>query len=268
VKVIFLIGQLGRGGSERQLYLLLTHLDKDLCDCDVVVFNRSPNLVYNDLLEKAGIKIWTVPEDCKSIPQRMRYLYVLFKHLRPDVVHSWTVHDNPYAGLVGWAAGVPARIGSLRCSLGSPGMMELPQVYRYLSVHSIARMVVNWRDGIRTLSEAGYSAERVIYLPNCVETGGEDQAPPPLDLTHLGIHENDRVAGIVGNLWSRKNHLMFVEGMASVLSRFPDARALIVGQPIAEEPELPGKIASAIKEQGLEGKVIMSGFRDDIPALM
>ncbi|MBU4202408.1 MAG: glycosyltransferase, partial [Acidobacteria bacterium] len=110
--------QLGLGGSERQLYLLLKHLDKKIFEPHVVVINPSPHVVLNDRLEAEGVRVYAIPENCRGILRRARYLYRLFRNISPHIIHSWTVHDNPYAGLIGWLARVPARWGAVRCHKG------------------------------------------------------------------------------------------------------------------------------------------------------
>lgn len=266
IKIVFLIGQLGLGGSERQLYLLLKHLDKDLLECHVVVFNPSPYVVLNESLERIGVKVWPVPLNCTGVWRRVRFVYRIFQSISPDIVHSWTVHDNPYAGLAGFLTGIPVRFGSLRGSTNLPGFQKLPSFYRWLSLYSVSMLAVNSEAISKELCGKRYPPGRIFVLPNCIENSSSEQDAP--DLSSLGIQERHRVVGLVGNLRCIKNHLMFVEGLARVLPQFPDVRGLIVGQPIQDEPDLPDKIASRIKELNLNGNVIMAGFRSDVPALM
>lgn len=269
-RIVMLIGQLGMGGSERQLYLLLKHINKELFECHVIVFNPSPHLAYDEALEKHGIMVWPVPLNCKGIPRRIRHIYGKLENLAPDIVHSWTVHDNPYGGLVGWLAGVPVRLGSLRGSLSSPGMHRLHPLFRVLSIRSVSGIVVNAEEHFEELKTKGYPSNRIFLIPNCVDIPSYDDliSSNGPDLSSLEIEGHHRIVGIVGNLRSVKNHMMFVEGMGLILPHFPDVRGLIVGQPAPDEPELSHKIESEIKRLGLEDKIILAGFREDVPKLM
>lgn len=270
IKIVFLIGQLGLGGSERQLYLLLKHLDKDLFECHVIVFNPSPYVVLNETLERAGVKVWPVPLDCRGVWQRIHFLYYVFKRLIPDIVHSWSMHDNPYASVVGWMAGVPVRLGSMRDSPFSPSFKNMPATYRFLTLHSTSKIVVNAQAILHELMVKGYRPDRVVVIPNSVETESskEFSTSTVSDLSPFSINNDNRIVGIVANLHSKKNHLMFVEVIARVLPNFPDVRGLIVGQPIHKEPDLADKISYRIKELNLDGKIIMGEFHSDIQALM
>jgi glycosyltransferase involved in cell wall biosynthesis len=266
IKLVCFIGELELGGSERQLYLLLKHIDRDLFDCHVLVFNPSPGFVLNDWFMAIGVHVWQMPPNCQGVLPRIRYIYNLLRKIKPDIVHSWTAHDNPYAGLVGRLVGTPICLGSLRGSLSSPGFQGLPLPYRFLSLYSVSKLVVNCEATAKELIAKRYPVSKVAVTPNCVEILPTDLAAS--DLSSLGIRDRHQVVGIVSNLWKVKNHLMFVQGMAQVLSSYPHMRGLIAGQSDPDEPELPDEIASAIRDLELDGRVILAGFRSDVPALM
>lgn len=269
LRLLFLIGELGLGGSERQLYLLLKYLRREWFECHVVVFNRSGHFVFNNSLEAIGVRVSAVPKTCRSIAARMLFLYRLFRNEHPDVVHSWTVHDNPYATIVGLIANVPLRLGSVRGSLQSPGMSKLPAIYRYLSLKGSSHLVVN-SDSIRKeLTDYGYSASRITVLPNCVEIPSEASEPKrESDLANLGLNPAHRIIGVVGNLRPEKNHLMFVKGIAKILLRHPTVQGLIVGQPLPAHAEIYDQLKAEIKKVGLTDRIIVTGFRNDVPMLM
>ena len=270
IKVVFLIGQLGLGGSERQLFLLLKHIDRELFDCHVIVFNPSPNLTYEEPLNRLGIRVLSIPPNCRGILARMWFIYRKLRKLAPDVVHSWTFHDNSYAGVIGCLARVPVRLGSNRVSLKSVETQSLPFLYRFTSLYSVSAIVINSNDLLEELTEINYAKNKIVVVQNCVEMLNPDSLPDPsaVNLTDFGIENYHRIVGVVGNLRRQKNHLMFVEGMAQVMREFSDVRALIVGHPIQSEPELKNIIKLKIKSLGMEDRIILAGFRDDVPALM
>ena len=266
IKVEFLIGEIGLGGSERQLYLLLKHLDRSLFDCRVIVFNPSDDAILKEALESEGVPVMLLPGDCRGLWRRARFVYRALRERSPDVVHSWTFHDNPYAGVIGMLAGIPVRFGSVRGSLSLPGSRRLPVIMRWLSLHSVLRLVVNSDSILQELVQSGYPRDRVIILRNGVEVPSDNGES--VDLSRLGIEAQHRVVATVGNLREVKNHQMFVEGMASVLANFPDVRATIVGQPISREPAVPERLDARIRELGLVDRITLAGFCPNVPALM
>ena len=264
IKIIYLIGELGLGGSERQLYLLLKHFDFDQFEPSVVVFNPSPNVVLNEALEALGVQVVAMPAHSTSVLQRVWYLVRLFRQLRPHIVHSWTIHDNAYAGVVGRLVGIPVQWGSVRGSVQDRGFQSLPGVFKWLALHAVSRLVVNAHSIQQELVQAGFASEKVEILPNCMEL------PPfvPSDLAGLGLQPDHRLVGIVGNLRPVKNHGMFVDAMANVLPDFPEVRALLVGHPISGYENLPDQLSARIEQLGLQGRVRLAGFRGDVPQLM
>lgn len=272
LRIVHLIGQIGLGGSERQLLVLLQHLDPERFEHHLVVFNPSPYGEIHRELQELGIPVVTIPPLCRGVPARARFLYRTLRRLAPDIVHSWTAHDNPYAGVVGRLAGVRARLGSLRTqsprkTARSTSMGIRPRIYRWLVLHGVARLVVNSETAARDLRELGLPARRIHLLRNCVPL--VPLTPESrVDLSDLGIEPPDRVIGLVGNLREVKNHLFFVDAMARVLPSHPDVRVLLVGQPLPSEPDYPRRIEERIDHHGLKARFVLTGFRPDVPALL
>lgn len=264
IQVVHMINQLGRGGTERQLCLLLRHSDRQRFAHRVVVFNPSRHAPWNRELEAAGVRVLEVPADCRGVVQRLAHLWWRLRRRRPDVLHSWTVHDNPYAGLLGFVLRTPVRWGSLRGTFHSAGIRRLPAIYRVLMLRSVHRLTVNCEALEDELLDGGYPAKRVLVLPNCVLPGSTGGGAADVE---AWASEGPLVA-VVANLRQLKNPLMFVRAMGQVLPRHPGARALIVGQPMPSEPEMPDKIAAEIRRLDLEGRVIVTGFRRDVSAIL
>ncbi len=265
IRIIYLIGQLGLGGSERQLYLILKHMDKSKFDPHVVVFNPSANYTLDDALRRAGVQVHAVPPAVKDIARRIAWLFRLFRHLSPQIVHSWSLHDNPYAGLVGWLAGVPHRLGSVRGALASPDFTNFHPVLRWLILHSVQGLLVNAETITTELHQAGVPAHRVQVLPNGVEV---NDSPPPKTLPG-GFPQGARVVGIVANLRAEKNIPMFIRGLAQVLPDFQDVYGLLIGQPVlTSDPGIPALVEQEIQAQGMRNHIKIGGFHADVPSIL
>lgn len=263
---VHLVNHLGRGGTERQLYLTLRHLDPSRWQSHVVVFNPSPNLVWDEALAEAGVGLWKMPPEARRIHQRLLHLAKLLRRLRPQVVQSWTVHDNPYAALAGLAARVPVCWGALRGTLHTPALDGLSWPLRRLVLRGPQKLVVNCEALGQELRREGVPGERIAVVPNCVEV--PETLPEPADLTDLGIPAGAPLVGSIGNLRRIKNHEHFVDAMAVVLDRVPAARGIVVGQALASEPEYRQSLEERIRARGLEGKVVLAGFREDVGAVL
>lgn len=112
-RILYVIGQLGIGGSERQLYYLLRAMDRECYKPAVAVWNYSPDDVYAREIRSLGVPLYSFPGVISSIA-KLRSLRCLTRQLNPEVIHSYSFYTNFAAH---WAAlGTRAvAVGSLRC---------------------------------------------------------------------------------------------------------------------------------------------------------
>ena len=275
LRVAHLINHFGHGGTERQLYLVLRELANSAQKNSaqkhrVIVFNPTPHESWHVELQNAGVDIRHMPAEVRGVPRRVLWLRRELAPWRPQVIHSWSLHDNPYAGLVGRLIGTKMRLGSLRNSLLTEGVQRMGRFNRWLMLRSVERIVVNSKALVAELREAGLANENIFLLPNCVAVKSVAVKTPETvaDLTTLGIQENAPVVGVVANLQPRKNLLMFVRAMARVCESRPDVRALVVGQPVGADRDYEATLQAEVERLGLKSKLIFAGFRPDVPALL
>lgn len=260
IRVLHLIAHLGRGGTEGQLALILRHLDPQLVASEVAFFNPSAHQVWDDELAGAGISVHDL-STVHGTRARLAAVAQILRRGRFDLVHSWTLHLNAYAGVAGLLARVPQRWGSLRGSLETPGFRGLPRVLQWLCLHGVGRLVVNAKALAADLVAAGVSSAKLFHLPNAVST------PPAIDRDavrrNLGLEPQHLGIVAVGNLRRIKNHELAIQAMALVRGALPEARLVIIGQPLASEPETPAVLAALVQRLGLEDVVHFAGFRPD-----
>lgn len=269
-KVVMLIGDLGVGGTEHQLFQMLCHIDHQQVECHVIVFRAAGNQEYTTALEALGIHIWTIPAQQRSILQRLRFVYRTLREIRPAVVHSWSDYLNPYTGLAGRLAGVPMRLGSLRGSLHSEGKAQIPRIYKMLMIRAVDKIVVNANGLAKELLAQKYPSERIIIVPNCIDATlyHNESSAPIADLSDYGIGATARVVGIIGNIRRVKNLPFFVQGMIPIVQQNPDVYGIIVGQEAPGYPGLRAELETLIQDAGVEKRILLLGYRDDVPALL
>lgn len=258
VKIIYLIGQLGLGGSERQLALLLKHLDKTRFEPHVVVFNPSPNVTLEDDLRRDGVIVYEMPARRRGVLSRLVWLWQLLRRIRPRIVHSWTFYDNAYAALAGALARIPLRLGSLRGALNAPGFSSASLLARWLILYGVHGHVVNAQQAVDELRAAGVDPQRIFLLPNAVEIPSIPAHPLP-----------PRRVGMVANLRREKNYPLFLRGLAKTLTDFPDVCGVMVGQAVLPyDPQTPLLIQAEIERLGLPGRLVQAGFQSDVSSFL
>jgi glycosyltransferase involved in cell wall biosynthesis len=109
--IICLVGQLGNGGTEKQLYLFLKYLDREKYS-PLVVVSSNPDGCWKDPIEKELkiriISLGTLPRPIKFI----KFGFIVMK-LKPEAVISWSFYTNIFSSI----PGIKHFIGSLRGDL-------------------------------------------------------------------------------------------------------------------------------------------------------
>ena len=91
---------MGSGGSERQLYLLLKSIDRELYRPHVVVWNYNPEDTYVSAIGKLGIPLHFFACSLNSAGKMLAFRRLVLE-LRPEVIHSYSFYTNVAAS---WAA--------------------------------------------------------------------------------------------------------------------------------------------------------------------
>src|SRR5215813_2269852 len=114
-RILYLIGQLQLGGSERQLYYLLRHMDRSRYQPAVAVWNFAGKDIYVPQIRELNVPIYSF-EGTFSPIAKLGALRRLIKQLKPEVVHSFSFYLNVAAH---WSArGTQAvALGSVRSAL-------------------------------------------------------------------------------------------------------------------------------------------------------
>jgi glycosyltransferase involved in cell wall biosynthesis len=103
----------------------------------------------------------------------------------------------------------------------------------------------------------GLDPERFIAVKSREET-----------LKEIGINENSPAVGIVGNIKYWKGQKIVVKAMEQVLKEFPNAKCILVGGVSDFDKEYINEIKEIIREDCLDGSIIFTGQRNDVPDLI
>ncbi|MFZ2658305.1 MAG: glycosyltransferase [Victivallales bacterium] len=93
IKIICLIGQIGNGGSERQLYLFLKYLDRKRYSPLVIVSSKSGGSRWErQIREELDVRIRFLG-DLPKAAKFAKFAWAVFKN-RTNVVFSWSFYTN------------------------------------------------------------------------------------------------------------------------------------------------------------------------------
>lgn len=273
------------GGAETSLGLLLRYIDKRKIEAKLFC-PEGPlsNWARQMLLDVRDVRIR--PVGFSRSPARLiahgacvaasaRLLARELEEFRPDVVHANTIR----AGLIASIAKAMTRrkfvlVVHLRDCLPSGMQSGLIKAV----IHHQADQVVAISQHVLLKSGFGNSGDR---SPVVISNGVDLDAYRPALLSgdavrnDLGIDGCSPVFSIVGQITPWKGQLEAIQAFAAIAGEFPAARLLVVGEAkftgaesrydtVAYERQLRAEVASL----GLEGRVIFTGERSDIPQVM
>lgn len=240
IKIICLIGQLGSGGSEKQLYLFLKHLERGkICPTVVVSSSLGTNKWEDD------IKALSVPViflESKSKIYKLLEFRSLVSKLKPDMVFSWSFHTNSYY----WSC--PGSIkftGSLRNEL-SLASNELSIFHRFFSLH-VPSMVVNSLLLREELLRKGFDGGKICVVRNIVENidNNPDEKSAGIRMEN-NIPENAILVIGIGRDALEKDFNFFIDVFAKAASVNSKLHGFILG---SGGPPMLGKIKTARLER-------------------
>ena len=185
----------------------------------------------------------------------------LVRDLAPDVIHAHDAHAVAVASLARTLAGrraAPPLVASRRVDFHLRGSAfshwKYRQVDRFICASSAIRDMLA-ADGVppgrTTVVHEGIDIDRIERAPR-LDLHREFDLPPGCP-----------IAGNVAALVPHKGQRHLIDAAAHLVREVPDARVLIVGA-----GELAGALERQIRHLRLEGRVILTGFRSDVPAVL
>ena len=263
ITVAILVGGLGFGGAERQLFNFLKYSDKTGFRYHIVVLNKTINADYGDAIARLGHSVWYCPDRVRGMAARLRWITLLLRRIHPYIAHSWSFYTNPYFYIAGILASIPVRLGSLR---NQPSQIEsnLAPIMRWLAYRG-SGLIVNSQRAREQVLHSQRKKSHVYLVENGIEIPEEIEN---LDITEFGFTSDQRIVATVGNLQKVKNQRMFIDAMPHVIRRCPDVRCLIVGQSVPGEAEMQDTLQTYIDQQNLSDKIILTGMRHDVLNIM
>ena len=260
LKTLFLLTTMPVGGAETLLVNLVRRLDKDrfapeiacLKDLDELgeVMSREMKTTSNYLSGKLDLRV---------LPRLAGYL----RKENMDAIVTVGAGDKMFWGrIAAKIAGTPV----VACAIHSTGWPDgIGRLNRTLTPITDAFIGCAEEHGRYLRNEEGFPAEKVHVIPNGVDVDRfqQDTIAGNAIREELQIPVDAPVCGIVAALRPEKNHDMFLNGAAKILTSLPDARFLIVGD--GPERQRLEELATSLN---ITDSVHFLGTRQDIPAVL
>jgi glycosyltransferase involved in cell wall biosynthesis len=263
IKVLHIIGGGEFGGAEQHLLTLIKHLNISEFEVHIACLFSEPlaSLVKN---EGFPVHIFTMNSklDLKPITQ----LASLIKREGFHIVHTHGVRANLIGRLAAKKAGTGIVVTTVHSVLAFDYKHWLDRWLNRLSEKLTGGITVRYITVCEVLAghliREGIPVDRIVTIHNGLEINkyNPDNTDGLKVRQEYGIAENAKVIGIVARLHHVKGHLFLLQALARTVKDFPSLVLLIVGTG-PDKPELE----TMTQKLGLEGNVIFTGFRKDIP---
>jgi glycosyltransferase involved in cell wall biosynthesis len=249
-RVLYLVGQLGRGGLERQLWYLLKTMNRDRYRPEVVVWHDGGSSSSLTEFSTLGIPLHLMHG---SPVEKLRIFSILVKKIGPQVVHSYSFYTN----FAAWCAtrGTDAiAIGSIRQDFTTERRMA-GMILGRLSARWPASQISNSLAAEETAAQSKWFHPRHLTV---VRNG--------LDFSRFPFHpcpENSSAILAVGRLFSEKRWDRLLRVVATMKKRGLQFSVSLAGEgPLREDLE------HQVRRLGISNQIHLLGLREDIPALL
>lgn len=217
IKILFVIVSLGRGGAEKQLFLLLSNLNRAKFIPEVLSFVDGP---WRSEIEKIGISVTVF-----GTTNRIKVVAGIFSKVfsfKPKVLHCF----GAGAGFLGRAVGiflrVPYIIASERYAPETKSSFKIfiEKILGYFT----DKLVCNAEH-----SAAFYKEQGIIHPSKIIVVNNGVEAVEPYDnIKNIA----SPTVGYLANLRAGKNHALLIDAIALLREKFPDIKLLLAGDGI------------------------------------
>jgi len=286
IRLLKFLTLFGFGGTERQVVNLTRMLDRSRFEPRFACMKRWGHFLED--IEQQRIPISEYRISCLYKPGTFRQQLRLAADMKRQgiqIAHSYNFYANVFALPAARLAGVPVTIASIRdTGVGiTPAKMRMHKLICRLAdcVLVNAEAVRQW------LIEQGYRADKITVIRNGIDLSRFAHPGGGAGLRReLGLPEQAPLVVVLARLIPQKGIESFLEAAAEVSRRYPDARFLIVGEVFvfrqdksrgngAGERDVAERdiayhqvLARQVARLGLDGRVIFTGYRSDVPELL
>ena len=269
MRVLHVITSLGDGGAEAVLYRLVT---RDTADEHEVVSLVGEGK-YGRMFRAAGVPVYSLDMRPGRVSwDGIRKLWQICRASHADVIQTWMYHSDLLGGLVARLSGKPHVVWGIHNSTFTPGSSSrafraVVRTCGLLSLRVPSRIVVCAQNAALVHEELGYSADRMVVIPNGYDLSlftPDTEARRALR-AEWSVPDDVPLIGMVARFDPLKDHANLIAALAFLMRKGLRFYAVCIGTGMtAENAEMARRLEGA----GVEHVVRLIGPRHDIPAVM
>ena len=275
-KVLRVVARLNIGGPAIHVAFLSRPSSSERFESMLVTGQENPGEgSMIDFVRSQGVEPVLIPELVGDSSVGIRDAIALWKlvriirQFRPDIIDTHTAKAGLVGRVAGALTGVPVRVhtfhGHVLHSYYSPLKTSLfRRIERALARFTTRVIAVSDQVRLDLIEYRVAPPGKIAVVPlglelsdylTCERYRGAFKAS-------VGFSPDALVIGIVGRIFSIKNHALFVDAAAQVAARVPSARFVVVGDGI-----LRGEMEERARQAGLGDRIVFTGWRRDLPVI-
>lgn len=282
IRVMQIILNLRRAGAQEVVRTLTEYLASDNCEPIVCTFEDGP--VRGDL-ERFGIRvevlgprryrILALPWFIADMIHIRRTLVDLVRKYQVDVIQTHLLNMLDFLVLtLRRDTGLPIVLWTVHnvnfLPTGNNWLPKAKRLFYRVLYRLTARKVSGFiaiSDEVResAIRQIGPIQDKIITIPNGVDVRRYNVSAFDKEMfsRQLGITSGVRLIVTVGRLTEQKGHCYLITAAATVVSRYPDAHFLFVG-----DGELKGALQAQVDDLDVSEHVHFLGVRSDVPDIL
>ncbi len=258
VPVLFIHGITQIGGAERELLLILEHLERQSYAPVMVCPDKGPLV---DELNRLGIEMRYVPlppwRKVLAYPKRarsIRQLQDVIREIHPALIHVNDIWWVPHSLRANSGLGVPI-LAHVRQEI------EPRKVHRYGLDRADVVLPMS-RHIQQSLEAGGVPGRRLLTLYSALDMTRVPQREDGRRRgRRFGIPDDVPLIGTVANLFPRKGYEVILKALPKILVSFPTMQYVIIGQGGSGYER---SLRSLVGNLGLEKTVHFVGFQKEV----
>jgi glycosyltransferase involved in cell wall biosynthesis len=269
IKVVKFVTHFAVGGTERQFVYTTSGLDPSRFDIRVACMARIGPFMKD--IQALNIPICEYPTRSFYSYQTVQQQLKFARDIRRDkvhVVHAYGYYPNLFAV---WPAALATKAVTI-ASVRDLGVFSNRHKLRTLSQAMACRLadcIIANSNAVREwLVRQGLGRYNIQVIPNGITIPPPRRSDESTPIrSELNIDARSPLIAVIGRLVRTKGVEYFLEAAASLTSRFPSARFLIVGEANVE-PHYRRELEQRANTLNLEGRIVFTGQRNDVPQIM
>lgn len=271
------------GGSYFSLLYLIAGLNKDIYEPVVMFYEKNSLLeqfqkytneiiILNHESPSSG-RINNLNNLLKFIPRFVRdILYGHFEllekidEIKPDIVHL----NNSYAFNHDWV--LACRRRGVKIVAHDRGTLPPASFQTKLFTRFLDAIICVSDTYLKYVTDQELRPKIACRVYNGLNINEYDGLYSPAIRSEIrqefGVKSEDILVGMIGNIINWKGQIVLVNAMTTVMQKHKNIKAVLVGKTVIGSEDYEADIRSCILQNNLQNNIYLTGYREDIPALL